>query len=121
MATIEEGLCISSLDRDIERIDRLACARKPVLKFCGSYAHLVLDTALGKGHGIEQSIKLLVRQVRHFPGNFLQRTTLCIGFLGDCRAQLVADNRIERRNQDRVAAYSLVDLVFVDLEARNRR
>ena len=80
----------------------------------------MLDTALGQRRRIEQAIEFLVGQVCHFARDVLDRPAFVVGFLGDRRALLVADDRIQRGDQDRIAVERTIDIVDIDRESGDR-
>ena len=66
-----------------------------------------LDPAAGERDWIEQPAQLLDRQVGHLRGHLEDRPPFGVGLLGDRRALLVADDRVQRRHQDRIAVERL--------------
>ena len=76
-----------------------------------------LQTACGEFLRVEQMLELLTAQLGVLQRHIDDRSLFAVGLLGNLRGLEVADQRVERGNQNRVALQRLPELRLVDLEA----
>ena len=73
----------------------------------------MLDTALGEGRRIQKSVKLVIGQVGHLPGDLLDGSPFRVGLLGDSRTQFIANDRVQCGYENGVASYGALDVLLV--------
>src|SRR5690606_16462949 len=77
------------------------------------------DAALGHGAGVERAARLVFAEVAQFDHDLEDRPVLGHGALRNLGALLIADDRVERGDEDRVLAEPALGLLAVGGHADN--
>src|SRR6185312_11775270 len=79
-------------------------------------ARTTLDAAVGQIGRVEQLVELFRREVRHLGRDILDPPILPVGSLGNLRAEIVADDRVQRGDHDRILVDEVGNVLRVDGE-----